>query len=123
MFLDICLSVWSLLAQALPAGGAEQATQAVQTAATTAPQAGQGLGFFRGLLMGVYLLVCCGLVIVVLGQNSKNDGLAGMLGGGGTTQQSSYHGKKSTEEIQKMVGNYLAVSFIVLSLVVSLIMH
>jgi preprotein translocase subunit SecG len=77
-----------------------------------------GNGVIGYLLMVVYLLVCLGLIVAVLSQTSKNEGLGGTLGGGGT--QSVFHGKKSVEEKLGTITNVLAVSFIVLSMVVSL---
>ncbi len=106
MYLDFCLPLWSMLAQS-PIVGAPAAA-AVR----------HGNGVIGYLLMVVYLLVCLGLIVAVLSQTSKNEGLGGTLGGGGT--QSVFHGKKSVEEKLGTITNVLAVSFIVLSMVVSL---
>ena len=37
------------------------------------------------LLLVIHVLICVGLIIVVLMQSSKGEGLAGAFGGGGTT--------------------------------------
>ena len=128
MFLDVCLRLWSFLAQVPGAEAPIQAgaTQApVPTPAAVAqppvPAAPVGLGLVQYLLMALYLLVCVGLIAAVSSQTSKNEGLGGMLGGGNT--QSVFQGKKSLEESLSTVTNYLAVSFIVLSMVVSLVMR
>ena len=37
------------------------------------------------LLLVIHVLICVGLIIVVLMQSSKGEGLAGAVGGGGVT--------------------------------------
>ncbi|MBQ7567601.1 preprotein translocase subunit SecG [bacterium] len=122
MYFDLCLRAWSLLGQT-PAAPAVNTT--VTNSAATAPAAAGGitwLAVVRYILMVLYLLVCIGLIVIVLNKNTKSDGLTGLTGAGGANQ-SSYHGKKSYEENLSMASNYLAVSFIVLSMVISLVMH
>lgn len=115
MLLDVCLRVWTLLAQS----PAAPAVEAAKTAAETAPQ---GFNWVRYILMVVYLMVCVGLIVVVLNTNQSAGGLSGMLGSGGENHQ-SYQGKKSFEENLKTLGHYLAVGFIVLSMAISYFMH
>lgn len=123
MYLDVCLLLWSFLGQAQPTAAATAPVVGATKAAAAGMTSFTGMGVLRYVLMVLYLMVCVGLIVVVLNKNTKNDGLAGMLGGGGGASQSTYRGKKSFEENLTMVSNYLAVSFIVLSLVISLVMH
>lgn len=121
MYTDVCLQVWSFLGQA--AGNA--AANAVTANVTNAAPAEGGfswMGVLRYILMVIYLLVCVGLVVIILNKNTKSDGLVGLTGAG-SANQNSYHGKKSYEENMSMAANYLAVSFIVLSMVISLVMR
>lgn len=69
------------------------------------------------ILLVVYFLVCLGLVIAVLLQTTKSEGLSGIMGG---SHQSVFKGKKGFEETLQEATNYLAVSFIVMSFLVSL---
>jgi len=125
MYLDLCLSLWSILAQApLPeATGAATPAGAASVAPPPPPATvgGEGLGVVRYILMAVYLVVCLGLIFAVIRQSGKNEGLGGMLGGGGS--QNVFRGKKSMEEQLNTVTNYLAVTFMVLSMVISLVMR
>jgi protein translocase SecG subunit len=118
MYLDFCLRLWATLAQA-PTGVPVEANPAVSP--PPPPAAAPSLSFIQYILMAVYLLVSIGLIAAVVTQSSKNEGIGGMLGGGNT--QSVFQGKKSTEEMLGTATNYLAVSFIVLSMVVSMVMR
>jgi len=84
--------------------------------APSAAAGGHNFGFFHILFLFVYFLVCVGLVAAVLLQTTKSEGLSGVLGGG---TQSVFRGKKGIEERLAEATNYLAVSFIVLSLLLS----
>jgi protein translocase SecG subunit len=55
--------------------------------------------------------------VAVLLQTTKNEGLSGVLGG---SSQSMFKGKKGFEETLQEVTNYLAVSFVVMSFLVSI---
>jgi len=69
------------------------------------------------LLLFVYFFVSLGLVITVLLQTTKSEGLSGIIGG---STQSVFHGKKGFEERLQEITNYLAVGFITMSFLVSL---
>lgn len=125
MFFDLCLRVWSFLGQT-PAG--DVASPVVNTTVTNsaAPASFFGnmtwFGFLRWILMAAYLMVCGSLIYIIMMKHTKSDGLTG-LAGAGSANQNSYHGKRSAEENMSMAANYLAGSFIVLSIVISLVMH
>lgn len=121
MFFDFCLRAWSFLGQT-PAG--DVASPAVSTTVTNSAAGGgfDWLPYVRHFLMAIYLFVCGGLILIVLQKHTKSDGLTG-LAGAGSANQNSYHGKRSAEENISLASNYLAVSFIVLSMVISLVMH
>lgn len=126
MYLDICLRLWSVLAQSPVAeatGAVTPGAGASPMVVTTAgePTTASTLTWLQYLLMAFYLMVCVGLIASVLSQTSKNEGLGGMLGGGST--QSVFRGKKSFEEKLGTITNYLAVTFIVLSMMISLVMR
>jgi protein translocase SecG subunit len=72
----------------------------------------------------VYILLCVlqfvaavGLIVVVLMQESKNDGLTGQIG---TTAASSFKGKAGKEEYLGMMTRNLALAFFVISLLVAI---
>lgn len=113
MLFDACVRLWSTLAQA--AGGAPVSLP--QAEPSSSPSTGGGLTPLQYVVMALYLLVCLGLIAAVLSQSSKEEGLSGMLGGGST--QSVFRGKKSFEEKLQTATNVLAVSFIVLSMLIS----
>ena len=71
----------------------------------------------------VYILLCIlqfitavGLIVVVVMQESKNDGLTGQIG---TTATSSFKGKAGKEEHLNLATRNLAIAFFVLSLLVA----
>lgn len=122
MYLDICLRLWSVLAQSPAAEAIPGAAASPSVVTTTAPATtASGLSWLQYIVMAVYLMICVGLIASVLSQTSKNEGLGGMLGGGST--QSVFRGKKSFEESLSTITNYLAVSFILLSMMISLVMR
>lgn len=74
------------------------------------------------ILTIVYLLVCVGLVVLVLLQESKSRGLAGAIGGGSvgtTTYYSKNKGRTKEGRLNKLT-IVLGVLFIVLSVVLNL---
>jgi preprotein translocase subunit SecG len=69
------------------------------------------------LLIGVHVFVCLVLILVVLLQSSKGSGLAGAFGGGGGGQ--TMFGGQETATFLSRLTTYLAVAFMVLSLVLA----
>jgi len=67
-------------------------------------------------LIAVHVIVCLVLVIVVLLQSSKGGGLAGAFGGGGG--QTMFGGQETATFLSKAT-TYLAVMFMVLSLLLA----
>jgi len=68
------------------------------------------------LLLAVHVIVCLALIIVVLLQSSKGGGLAGAFGGGGG--QTMFGGQETATFLSKTT-TYLAVLFMVLSLMLA----
>lgn len=82
----------------------------------------EGQGTFRHtiwhtILLIIYFIVCLGLVATILMQTTKSEGLSGVIGG---STQSVFRGKKGFDERLQEITNYLAISFLVLSFIVSL---
>ena len=69
------------------------------------------------LILGIHVLVCVVLIIVVLMQSSKGGGLAGAFGGGGGDQ--TVFGGHETATFLNKATTYLAVGFMMLSLVLA----
>jgi len=69
------------------------------------------------LLLGVYIFICLLLIVVVLMQSSKGGGLAGAFGGGGDSQ---VFGGQETASFLTRATTYLAIGFMVLSLLLAL---
>jgi preprotein translocase subunit SecG len=68
------------------------------------------------LLIGLHVVVCIVLILVVLLQSSKGGGLAGAFGGGGG--QTMFGGQETATFLSKAT-TYLAVAFMVLSLLLA----
>ena len=68
------------------------------------------------ILLGLHVLVCLVLILVVLLQSSKGSGLAGAFGGAGG--QTMFGGQETATFLSRMT-TYLAVIFMVLSLVLA----
>lgn len=68
------------------------------------------------LLIGLHVVVCIVLILVVLLQSSKGGGLAGAFGGGGG--QTMFGGQETATFLSKAT-TYLAVGFMVLSLLLA----
>lgn len=123
MYLDVCLSIWSFLGQAVPGGAAAATAAAAPDAAAASAPAVMKLNFVQYILMFLYLMVCLCLTGIVMSQEQKQGGLQGMLGGGSSAVDHKYQGKKSFEENLKTAGNYFAVAFVVLSILVSYVLQ
>jgi len=68
------------------------------------------------VLLGLHVINCIVLIIVVLLQSSKGGGLAGAFGGGGG--QTMFGGAETATFLSKIT-TYLAVAFMVLSLILA----
>ncbi|HET6347585.1 MAG TPA: preprotein translocase subunit SecG [Candidatus Krumholzibacteria bacterium] len=68
------------------------------------------------LLIGLHVFVCLVLILVVLLQSSKGGGLAGAFGGGGG--QTMFGGQETATFLSRLT-TYLAIMFMVLSLVLA----
>ena len=68
------------------------------------------------LLIGLHVFVCLLLILVVLLQSSKGSGLAGAFGGGGGP---TMFGGQETATFLSRLTTYLAVLFMVLSLLLA----
>ena len=64
----------------------------------------------------IYVLICVSLMIAIVTRTTKSEGLSGSMMG---PSESSFRGKKSADDTIDTVTNVLAMSFLVLSLVMS----
>lgn len=69
------------------------------------------------ILLIVFFIISLALIIAILLQTTKSEGLSGIIGG---STQSVFHGKKGFEERLQEVTNYLAVAFVVMALLVTI---
>jgi preprotein translocase subunit SecG len=107
MTFDIIMNGLGILAQA-----------ATDVGALPAPtQVTPRLNILQGLLLLVYFTTCVGLIVCVLLQTTKSEGLSGVIGG---STQAIFKGKKSVEEKLNQITTWLAVGFVSLSLLVAL---
>jgi len=107
MVLDLILNRMLLLAQ-----GATD-VNAVASPMQYSPK----INALQGLLLFVYFVVCVGLIVCVLLQTTKSEGLSGVIGG---STQAVFKGKRSVEEKLNQITTWLAVRFISLSQLVAL---
>lgn len=68
-------------------------------------------------LMIVQFIVCIGLIAAVVMQESKGEGLGSIGGGGG---RMFFNQRKGSEEVLEVATTYLAVGFLVLSVVLTI---
>lgn len=68
------------------------------------------------IVLFIYFATCAALIFLVLTQTSKSEGLTGTLGG---STQTVFRGKKSFEEQIDKITTYVAVLFVVLSVVMA----
>jgi preprotein translocase subunit SecG len=71
------------------------------------------------LLIVIYVFVCAALTIVILLQSSKGGGLAGVFGGGGA--MGAVFGGRGAATFLSRLTTILAIAFLSISLVISLI--
>lgn len=126
MFENILFQLMGFAVQAAPAVPALPVSAAPAAAQTVQQVAGQAAsnplsGAFTVLCMIVYGLVCLALVLLVMFQNSKQDGLAGLMGGG---MQNVFRGKQSVEQKISGITTWVATAFILCSIgIYFLIVH
>jgi preprotein translocase subunit SecG len=70
-------------------------------------------------LVVVHILICVGLIIVVLLQSSKGEGLAGAFGGGGLS--GAVFGGRGAATFLSKATSFLAVGFMVTSIALTLL--
>jgi preprotein translocase subunit SecG len=70
------------------------------------------------VLLALHVIVCLALIIVVLLQSSKGGGLAGAFGGGGG--QTMFGGQETATFLSRTT-TYLAIAFMVLSLLLAVL--
>ncbi|MDP8228336.1 MAG: preprotein translocase subunit SecG [Candidatus Electryoneaceae bacterium] len=75
----------------------------------------------KGLLIFIHLLISAVLVFVILQQAPKGGGLSGSMFGGGGGGASTLFGARSAASMLSNITKYLAVAFLAISLVISLI--
>ncbi|MFP4496828.1 MAG: preprotein translocase subunit SecG [Vulcanimicrobiota bacterium] len=68
------------------------------------------------ILLIIYFVVCLALVVAVLLQTTKSEGLSGIIGG---SSSSVFKGKKGLDEHLQEWTSYVAVGYIVLSLLIT----
>ncbi len=70
------------------------------------------------ILTVVYLLVCVGIIVLVLRQDAKNNGLGGAIAGGANTYWSKNKGRSKQGILNKLT-IILGAIFIILSVVLN----
>lgn len=78
------------------------------------------MGALKVICTIIYILVCVAIVIIVLMQDSKSEGLSAAITGGSTNTYWSKNKGRSKEGILSKVTIILAVAFVVLSVVLNL---
>jgi len=69
------------------------------------------------MLMGFYVVICFGLIISVLLQSSKGEGLAGAFGGGGAS--GAVFGGRGAANVLSRATTVLAIIFMLMAIVLS----
>jgi preprotein translocase subunit SecG len=70
------------------------------------------------IIMSFYVVICFGLVITVLLQSSKGEGLAGAFGGGGGVSGAVFGGRGAGNVLSRAT-TVLAILFLLLAIVLS----
>ena len=78
------------------------------------------MDILRAIVTIVYILVCIALVVIVLMQEGKSAGLSGSISGVAETYWGKNKGRSMEGALEKST-KWLAVSFIVLSVVLNLL--
>ncbi len=127
---NLCVNAWWWLAQASPVQPANPVNPGNPAPAAPAPPAiptvegGPALnaaplsldhaaayGIAHTLALMLYFTVCIALIICVMFQTTKNEGLSGVIGGAASS--TLFKGKRSGEEMLTMWTTRLAVTFLV----------
>ncbi|MBN2564732.1 MAG: preprotein translocase subunit SecG [Candidatus Eisenbacteria bacterium] len=74
-----------------------------------------------GVMLGIHILVCAGLIVVVLLQSGKGGGLAGAFGGSGGV--GAVFGGQAAATFLTKATRYLAIAFMVTSLSLALVVR
>lgn len=69
------------------------------------------------ILMTLQFIISVGLIVAVLLQTTKSEGLTGTLGG---SRETVFKGKKGAEEIVEKITSFLAIAFLISSLLTAL---
>ena len=67
----------------------------------------------------VYVIVCLALIVVVLGQESKSEGLSGSVSGMAETYWGKNKGRSVEGRLEKLTG-ILAVAYFVIAIILNL---
>lgn len=79
---------------------------------------GTHMGTAQGVMLAIYAIVCIGLVLCVLSQTSKSEGLMQQMMGGAAP---TYKGKKSADDNLATATNVMAFLFIAMSVLMCLV--
>lgn len=74
--------------------------------------------WYQGALLFVQFVIGIGLILIVLSQTSKNEGLTGSIGG---NLPSNFKGKPGYEERLKMYTRNLGIAWFVVSILVGIV--
>lgn len=78
------------------------------------------MGALKIICTIIYLLVCVAIIVIVLMQDSKSEGLSAAITGGSTNSYWAKNKGRSKEGMLSKITIALTVAFIVLSLVLNL---
>lgn len=78
------------------------------------------MGALKIVIMIIYAIVCLALTVIVLMQEGKQAGLSGSVSGAAETYWGKNKGRSMEGKLEK-VTKYLAVGFIILSLILNML--
>lgn len=78
------------------------------------------MGALKIVLMIIYAVVCLALTVIVLMQEGKQAGLSGSVSGAAETYWGKNKGRSMEGKLEKIT-KYLAVGFIILSLILNVL--